>query len=130
MQVAKAEHDTTNVRNLISIPSIEIESLFLPLRERGKITNDTYWHHKKYLLTFVPALACLIVCIGSVTTFVPRGQLPREDLQRAPYPHCYWPRPLNDQANNTSTVYLITCLLRASQLLQLLNTETYVKQQF
>ena len=32
----------------------------------------------------------LFVCFGSVTAFVPRGQLPREDLRRAPLP----PRPL------------------------------------
>ena len=33
---------------------------------------------------------CLFVCFGSVTAFVPWGQLPREDLRRAPLP----PRPL------------------------------------
>ena len=32
----------------------------------------------------------MFVCFGSVTAFVPRGQLPREDLRRAPLP----PRPL------------------------------------
>ena len=32
----------------------------------------------------------LFVCFGSVTAFVPRGQLLREDLQRAPLP----PKPL------------------------------------
>ena len=33
---------------------------------------------------------CLFDCFGSVPAFVPRGQLPREDLRRAPLP----PRPL------------------------------------
>ena len=38
----------------------------------------------------VVLFVCLFVCFGSVTAFVPRGQLPREDLRRAPLP----PRPL------------------------------------
>ena len=29
---------------------------------------------------------CLFVCFGSVNAFVPRGQLPRKDLRRAPLP--------------------------------------------
>ena len=36
------------------------------------------------------SIVCLFVCFGSITAFVPQGQLPREDLPRSSLP----PRPL------------------------------------
>ena len=44
------------------------------------VTLQTPREH--YLFFFV----CLLVCFGSVTAFVLRDQIPREDLQRAPLP--------------------------------------------
>ena len=45
---------------------------------------------------------CLFVCFGSVPAFVPRGQLPREDLRRAPLP----PRPLVNPGPHCSSCSL------------------------
>ena len=54
-------------------------------RGRGSDASHSLW----------PAdLSCdmhhMFVCFGSITAFVPQGQLPREDLWRSPQP----PRPL------------------------------------
>ena len=89
VQMAKLVHCTTRALRYIMPHNVAathlirrpktFQAVLVSGVEEGCPCADSYLH-----------VCCLFVCFGSVTAFVPRGQLPREDLRRAPLP----PRPL------------------------------------